>query len=509
MAEVLGRLLDRLERGGNRLPEPATLFLAGTLGVMLLSHLAVVLGWSVEKLVRRDGVLVPETVTPVSLLDGDGLWWALSGLVNNFVTFPPLGLVLVGLLGIGLAERSGLLPVLLRRLMDAAPGALLVPATVFAGVMSSLALDAGYLVLPPLAAGLFLAAGRSPLAGIAAATAGVTSGFSANLLITGLDPLLAGFTTAGARVLDADYQVAVTANWWFMIASTLMLTLVGTLVTRRLVEPHLAPRPGDAAPGPPPAGDRAAEDRGLRVAGAVFLILTLLVLVAVLVPGAPLNGTGERFPRWMEAVVPLLALGFLGVGLAYGAGAGTIRRDRDAVAMMSDTMRAMGPYLVLAFFAAQFIAFFSHSRLGEMLAVSGGQWLAGLNLPAAPLMLAFLVVVMLANLIMGSASAKYAFFAPVFVPMFMQAGISPELTQAAYRVGDSVTNGITPFNPYLIIILAFLRQYRPEAGLGTLLALMLPYALAFAGTWALLLLLWVTAGWDLGPGGGLVYPAAG
>lgn len=500
-----GLWLDRLERAGNRLPDPATLFLAGTLMVMVLSQLAVWLGWSVEKTVRRGDVLVHETVTPVGLLDSDGLWWAISGLVDNFVRFPPLGLVMVGLLGIGVAERSGLLPALLRRAIGAAPAPLLVPATVFVGILSSIALDAGYIVLPPLAAGLFLAAGRSPLAGIAAATAGVTTGFSANLLITGLDPLLAGFTTAGAQVLDADYQVAITANWWFMIASTLVLTAAGTWVTHRLVEPRLA---GVAIAHVETVGapDRATEDRGLRAAGVVLLLVLVLILALVLIPGAPLHGSGERFPRWMEALVPLLLLIFLSIGLAYGIAARTIRSDRDAVAMMNETLRGLAPYLVLAFFAAQFIAFFSHSRLGEMLAVAGGDWLAGLGVAPAALMIAFVALVMLANLIIGSASAKYALFAPVFVPMFMQAGISPELTQAAYRVGDSVTNGITPFNPYLIVILAFLRRYRPDAGLGTLLALLLPYTLVFALVWGLLLWLWVSAGWELGPGGGLSYP---
>jgi aminobenzoyl-glutamate transport protein len=385
---------------------------------------------------------------------------------------------------------------------------------VLVGILSSLALDAGYVVLPPLAGALFLAAGRSPLAGIAAVTAGVTCGFSANLFITGLDPLLAGLSTAGAALLDPDYRVAISANWWFMIASTLVLTLAGTLVTLRVVEPRLASGRVTAAQPPtqPPSGpsetpDAAElEDRGLRWAGLTCLVLLVLILAAVLIPGAPLAGAGEHFPRWMEVLVPLLLVIFLGTGLAYGLGAGSIRNDRDAVDMMGETMRTMGPYLVLAFFAAQFIACFAHSRLGEMLAISGGSWLAGLHLPTTGLVLGFVALVMIGNLIMGSASAKYALFAPVFVPMFMQVGISPELTQAAYRVGDSVTNGITPFNPYLVIILAFLRRYQPQAGLGTLLALMLPYALVFAGLWSLLLGLWVIADWPMGPGGPLHYP---
>jgi len=506
---VSGGWLNRVERVGNRLPDPSTLFALGTLVVMLLSQLAVWLGWSVTWTLERDGALVAEPIRPVSLLDADGIWWLLSNLVKNFVEFPPLGLVLVGLLGIGVAERSGLLPVLLRRLLAAAPGPLLVPMTVFVGVLSSLALDAGYVVLPPLAGALFLAAGRSPLVGIAAVTAGVTCGFSANLFLTGLDPLLAGLSTAAAHLLDPRYEVAISANWWFMIVSTLLLTATGAFVTWRFVEPRL-PRPTAAEmtgrERPRESVQEAHdEDRGLRLAAWTLVVLLVLLFAAVLVPGAPLAGEGERFPRWMEALVPILLIVFLGTGLAYGIGAGSIRRDRDAVEMMGETMRAMGPYLVLAFFAAQFIACFGHSRLGEMLAVVGGGWLAELALPPASLMLAFIAVVMAGNLIIGSASAKYAFFAPVFVPMFMQAGIAPELTQAAYRVGDSVTNGITPFNPYLVIILAFIRRYRPDAGLGTLLALMLPYTLVFAPVWAALLGLWVVAGWPLGPGGGLSY----
>ncbi len=498
--------LDRLERAGNRLPDPATLFLIGTLLIILLSQLAVSAGWSVDKVVEQNGTPVIQTVAAVSLLDSNGLWWVVSHLVENFVSFPPLGLVLVALIGIGVAEHAGLLPTLLRRLMESISDRLLVPMTIFVGINSSIALDAGYVVLPPLAGALFAAAGRSPLVGIGAATAGVTAGFSANLLITGLDPLLAGLSTRGAHLIDPDYQVAVTANWWFMIASTLLLTAAGTAATRWLVEPRqMVPAATPKAESSTDEGDRAAEDRGLRFAGWVTLGLLTGILALVWLPGAPLHGTGNRFPRWIEAMVPLLLIGFLSVGLAYGIGAGTIRNDRDAVRMMSDTMKGMGPYIVLVFFAAQFIALFGHSRLGEMLAIAGGRWLAASDLSAVSLMLSFVLIVMLGNLIMGSASAKYAFFAPVFVPMFMQAGISPELTQAAYRVGDSVTNGITPFNPYLVIILAFVRRYLPEAGLGTLLALMVPYALVFALVWSLLLGTWVVFGWELGPGGALRY----
>jgi aminobenzoyl-glutamate transport protein len=498
--------LQRLEGFGNRLPEPTSLFVLGTFAIMLLSQLAVAFQWSVLRPAGGGSEAAAERIFAVSLLDSEGIWWLLSNLVSNFIEFPPLGLVLVGLLGIGVAERSGLLPVLLSRLLRLTPARFLDPMTVFIGILSSVALDAGYVVLPPLAAVLYAAAGRSPLTGIGVVTAGVTAGFSANLFLTGLDPLLAGLSTAGAQILDPDYQVAITANWWFMIASTLVLTLTGWAVARFVLAPHWDAR--DDLPAAVDHDQRAGveEARGLRWAGVAFVVLLLLTLAMVLVPGWPLHGSGSRFPRWMEAMVPLILLTFLLPGVAYGVGAGSIRNDRDLVGMMAETLRSMGPYIVLVFFAAQFIAVFGHSRLGEMLAIAGGRWLAQAGLSATALALAFVLVVMTINLLMGSASAKYALLAPVFVPMFMQAGISPELTQAAYRVGDSVTNGITPFNPYLVIILSLVQRYAPGAGLGTLLSMMLPFALAFALTWSLLLGLWVAVGAELGPAGGLVYP---
>lgn len=494
-----GTWLDALERLGNRLPEPATLFLACALAVMLLSWLAAGLGWSLT----RPGSA--EAVAARSLLDAEGLWWALSNLVENFIRFPPLGIVLVGMLGIGLAERSGLIDALLRRILLAVRGPWLTPATVFLGVMSSLGLDAGYVVLPPIAAALYLAAGRPPLAGIAAVFAGISAGFSANLFITAVDPLLAGFTEAGARLVDPGFRIAVTANWYFMAVSTVLLTLAGWAVTALWVEPRLeAPR--RRAPATVPGTVNAAEARGLRAAGLAFGAVLALILALVWIPGAPLHGLGERFPRWIEVTVPLLMLAFLVPGLAYGIAAGSIRSDRDAARMLGETMAGLGPYIVLAFCAAQFIKFFEYSRLGEMLSIAGGQWLVGLALDPRWLVLAFVLVVALGNLVLGSASAKYALFAPVFVPMLMQVGVSPELTQLAYRIGDSATNVITPLNPYMVIIVALVQRYAPGSGLGTVVALMLPYSLAFLLLWSLVLGLWMGAGWQPGPGGALVWP---
>ena len=459
-------------------------------------------------------VRIQQDVTATGLLTRDGLNWAISNMVKNFVNFPPLGVVLVGMLGIGVAEKTGAIGTSLKAMMLITPQRLLTPSMVLVGVLSSMALDAGYVILPPVAAALYKAVGRSPLVGLAAVFSGVSAGFSANLLPTGLDPLLAGFTESGAQVLDPSYRVAATCNWWFMIASTLMLTLVGWAVTAFLVEPRYAGKPAnEGGPSVSTSGDAETkltgdERRGLYSSTLAFLITFSMIMAMILVPGAPLYGKGIRFDRWVEAIVPILFLVFLVPGITYGVTIGKLRSDRQTAKMMGETMADMGPYIVLAFFAAQFIEYFKFSRLGEMLAIVGGQTLAAANLPTGALLVAFIFVVMVANLFIGSASAKYAFLAPVFIPMFMAEGvdISPELTQAAYRVGDSVSNVIAPLNPYIIIVLVFMQRYVPKAGIGTLVSLMLPYSIVFFVVWSLMLVIWVQAGFDLGPGGPLTYP---
>ena len=545
--EASGGLLDAIERIGNRLPDPTTLFALGALVVLVLSQVVASLDWTVEKTVTREvrqtlvdpsgaPVLDPDSGEPrtqiardpatgqpllervrvpvraVGMLDADGLYWTLRNLVTNFTAFPPLGVVLVGMLGIGLAERSGFIGALLKAVLLAVPPAWLTPTIFFVGVMSSMGLDAGYVVLPPLAAALYHAVGRSPLVGLAAVFAGVSAGFSANLFLTSLDPLLAEFSTASAKLVDPDYAVAATANWWFMIASTVLLTAAGWAVTAWWVEPRFAAKaPED---GGPPARDSGAADshrlgaeerRGLIVATATGVLAVAIFAAAIWIPGAPLHGDDGVFPRWVRVIVPLLFLGFALPGLAYGFSTRSLKSDKDVARMLGETMAGMGPYIVLAFFAAQFIAWFEHSGLGEMLAISGGELLARAGLPDALLVVGLIGVVMVGNLFIGSMSAKYAFFAPVFVPMLMQVGISPELTQVAYRVGDSVTNVITPLNPYVVILLVFMQRYVPRAGIGTLVSLMLPYTIVFAVLWTLLLVAWVSFGFELGPAGPLTY----
>ncbi len=499
-------VLDWIERNGNRLPDPATLFLLGTIVIIALSGLIHWLDWSVSKpLLKQSLEQAPEIIQARNLLSSDGIWWLLSNLVTNFIHFPPLGIVLVGMLGIGLAEKSGFIPALLTAVTQYIRPRYLSPAMVFLGIMSSLGLDAGYVVLPPLAALLYQSMGRSPLAGIAAVFAGVSAGFSANLFITGIDPLMAGLTQSAAQFLDPDYQVAVSANWWFMIVSTVLLTLAGWAVSAIWVEPRLSAMDPSSS-NAPVVLQTTADVPALRHALIALCFSLLIYLLMIYLPGAPLAGQGKHFARWVETIVPVMLVLFFIPGLVFGISSGRIRNDRDIARMLGETLSALGPYIVLAFFAAQFIALFNYSHLGEMLAISGGEWLASLQIPHIMLIEMFILVVMLGNLMIGSASAKYAFFAPVFIPMFMQVGISPELTQAAYRVGDSVTNVITPLNPYMVIILAQVQLYARKAGLGTIVSLMLPYSLVFGIVWSLLILFWIMSGLALGPGGELHYP---
>jgi len=512
-------LLDRIERLGNALPDPMTLFLLGTVAVFVAS--AIVAGAGGHSVLRDAAGAVTKEASAVNLLTADGFRWLSTNLVDIFVGFAPLGLVLSAAIGISLAEKSGFITAALKSILVVVPRGLLTPATFFAGVMSSMAIDAGYIVLPPLAAAIYKAIGRSPLVGLAAVFAGVASGFNANLFVTGLDPLLSGVSEESARILDPEYAVNPACNWYFGVASTVLISLVGWLVSARLVEPRLARKaPEEGGPGgAAEAMDLALEPkevRGLAWAAASIAVTLLAVLACWYFPWGFLydapgslkqDGGTQDFQTWVQAIVPLLIVFFAVPGLAYGLATGSIRSDRDVVKMMSEYMAVLGNYVVLAFFAAIFVDAFAHSNLGLMLAIEGGHFPQRFELPSSALMLAFIVVISFINLFVGSMSAKWAMLATVFVPMFMTLGISPELVQVSYRIGDSCTNSITPLNPYLVIVLVFLQQHVKHAGLGTLIALMLPYCLVFAVAWSILLVVWIQLGLPLGPDGPLTYLA--
>jgi aminobenzoyl-glutamate transport protein len=484
------RWLNAIERLGNRLPHPTMLFVWLCVLLPLLSALLAVL--DVEAVhPGRD-----ETVAVRSLLSADGLRYMLTDLVENFTGFAPLGVVLVAMLGIGIAERSGLIAAALTGLVRAAPDTLLVAVVALAGVLSSLTLDAGYVVLVPLAGLLFQLSGRPPLLGIAVAFAAVSGGFSANLVLGPVDALLAGITTEAARLVEPDSRITAAANYWFIIVSTLLVVLVVTLVARRMQ--HRLPL-GNAAV---ETAEESASRPGLRVAGLVLLIYGALLLWATLPEDAllrhPETGGLLRSP-FMDGIVVLVALGAGLAGIAYGRVSGQFRDSGDVIEAMETTMAAMAGYLVLMFFAAQFVAWFDWSGMGLVLAVHGAEWLGDLELPSPVLLVVFVLLGASINLLIGSASAKWSVLAPVFIPMFMVLGIDPAATQAAYRVGDSSTNIITPLMPYFALVLGFARRYQPDAGVGTLIALMLPFSLWLLLAWSVLLGVWLALGWPFGP----------
>ncbi len=475
-------------------------------------------GWAVFEKVPVDTDDDPETPPELvsngrvmfarSLLTSEGIYWLLASMEANFLGFAPLGVVLLGMLGIGPMERVGLISALLRAALSRVPGMLLTPAMIFLGIMSSLGSDAGYVVLPPLAALAYLAVGRSPLAGIAAVFAGVAAGFNANLLITSLEPLMSNLSQGAAQTIDADRAVAATAAWYFMAVSTIVLTFVGWATTAVFVEKRLAAKsPEDGGPDPEHASTlgghgklKPDEFKGLLWAGLTFAIGLAFTAMLVFWKGSPLYGTDGPFPRWVAVIVPLMFVLTILPACVYGAVVGNIKSTKDAAKTMVESMAGMAPIIVLAFFAGQFVAAFDESGLGRMLAFSGGEWLFNQQFGAGALLIAFIVVTMVFNLFVGSMSAKYALFAPIFVPMFMLIGIRPEMTQTAYRIGDSTTNIITPLNPYMVIILMYVQKYAPKAGIGTLIAMMLPYTIAFTLVWMVMIVIWNATGLPLGVG---------
>ncbi len=501
---ALGIFLDVIERVGNRLPDQASIFvLLGAL-TLLASWLAASFGWSVMHPIRQ------ESVAAFNLLGRDGLQWVFASVVTNFTGFAPLGTVLVAMIGVGVAEKTGLFAALLKLTVTSVPRWLVPPTVIFAGINANIASDAGIVILPPLAALLYVAIGRHPLAGIADAFAGVSAGFSANLLLGTIDPLLAGITQDAARYFHPGYEVYASCNYYFMAASVGLLTLLGWFVSARIVQPRLGAWTGRAdADGSDTSGLgqlAPGERRGLLAAGIALLATVVVGLLLVIPENGILRDARDQSLRpFFSALVGLIMLLFLVPGIAYGVVAGAIRSDRDVARLISESMAGMSGYIVLAFFAGQFIAWFGKSNLGFIIAIEGAAFLKAIHLTGLPLMLGFVVVSATINLLMSSASAKWLILAPVFVPMLMALGKSPELTQALFRVGDSCTNVITPLSPYLPILLAVCRRYVPSTGLGTLIAAMMPYSIVFLVGWSAFLAVWYALEIPLGAGAPLFY----
>lgn len=497
------RSLDGIERAGNKLPHPVTLFAIFSVLILVLSAIFSTLGVSVE-----DPMNPGETLTVKNLLNSEGILYLFESMVTNFTGFAPLGTVLVTMLGIGLAERSGLISAALRGLVMSVPKQLLTAALVFGGVMSSMAADAGYVVLTPLGAVLFAGMGRHPLAGLAAAFAGVSGGFSANLLLTSLDPLLGGLTQDAAAIINPAYAESMNyaMNYYFMIASVFMLTIVGTIVTEKIVEPRLGAYKGNVTEEVNKLS--SLEKKGLWGALASIIVVSIGIALLVVPSWGPLRAGAEDIVSapFFQVLVPVILILFIVPGFVYGVITKEIRNDKDVANQLSETMETMGSYIVLAFVAAQFVAYFTTSNLGLVLAVNGAEFLDSTGFTGYPLIIAFLLITGFINLFIGSASAKWAIMAPVFVPIMMNLGYSPELTQVVYRIADSSTNIISPLMPYFAIVIAFAQKYDKKVGIGTLIATMLPYSIAFFVIWTIMLFVWMALGIDLGPGSGIYMP---
>lgn len=493
---IATRFLDAVERVGSKLPDPITLFILAAVLVVVASWLASAAGVTVVD--PGTGA----TISVENLTSKPYIQRMFTDAVKNFTEFPPLGLVLVTMIGIAIAERGGFITALLRRTVFVVPKSLLTAALVFTGVQSSLVADAGYVVLIPLGAVIFAAVGRHPLAGLSATFAGVSGGFSANLSITSLDPLLVGISQTAAELITPGYEITMTSNWWFMIASTMFLTVIITVVCERIVEPRLGAWKPDGS------GSRdvltqqlsATEQRGLRWASITF-VLGLGVLALLTIPDqAVLRDSQGSLKPLEQSIVVILMLLFLVSGIVYAVVTRAAKTDKELATMAGDGMATMGGYIVLSFVMAQFIFYFKWSNLGIIIAVNGANLLKSLSLEGPFLLTAFVLVAAAINLLVASASAKWAIMAPVFIPMFMLMGISPEATQLAYRIGDSSTNMIAPLLGYVPLIIVAMQRYKKDAGFGTLVSLMLPYSVTIIVLWTLMLLVWVWLGVDIGPG---------
>lgn len=510
------RFLRGVEWLGNLLPHPVILFVWMSVILLVASAILSMMGVSVvdprpegAKGRSEDGMIYV-----VNLLNGDGLAKIVENLVSNFTGYIPFGTALVALLGVGIAERSGMISAALRGLVMNAPPKMVTFVVVFTGIMSNTASELGYVVLIPLAAMIFHSLGRHPLAGLAAAFAGVSGGYSANLILGTVDPVLSGISQEAARIIDPEYVVGAEANWYFMAVSTFLVSGIGYFVTEKIVEPSLGKYNPDDADDPSVLDTKverltALEKKGLLWSGVSMLIFCLL-LAWTIVPADgilrhPTTGLVAGSP-FLHGIVVFIFVFFAIPGIVYGKITNTIKTNDDVVNAMSAAMSSLGMLIVLVFFAAQFTTFFNWSNIGSVMAVSGANLLNDIGLTGPLLLVSFILICAFVNLMLGSASAQWAISAPIFVPMLMLTGYAPEMIQAAYRIGDSSTNIITPMMGYFGLIMAVAIRYKKDTGVGTLMSLMIPYSLLFLVGWTVLFCIWVfVLGLPVGPGAATYY----
>ncbi|NNF52629.1 MAG: AbgT family transporter [Gammaproteobacteria bacterium] len=498
--------LGAVERIGNKLPDPAMLFVGLLFIVWVLSWLLSYVSFDLIDPRTSESLVVKNLLAPSAITE------FLSVMVTNFSHFHPVGVVLVAMLGIGVAEHTGFINAAIRSLLNVTPKSLLTPMVILVGIVSHSAVDAGYVLVIPLGGVIFYAAGRHPLAGIACAFAGVSGGFSANFVPSSLDPLLQGLTQEGARILDAGIELNTLNNYFFTTASSLLIVSLGWYITDKIVEPRLAGTAvdGDAADLPEMHDLADNERKGLRWS-LVAMVIGLIILFVTAFPA----GSAWRSPAgnitafdapMMRSIVALIFLLFLVPGVVFGIVSGSMKSSRDMIEGMTHAMHSMAYYLVIMFFIAQFVYAFGQSNLGVLLALEGAAFLRWLAMPAAVTIVGIVLLTAVVNIFVGSASGKWGLLAPIFVPMLMSLGISPDLTQAAYRVGDSSTNIITPLMPYFPLVVVYCQRYVKSTGIGTLTAMMLPYSIWFLVAWTAFLLLYFWIGLPLGFQSSYTYP---
>ncbi len=495
---VVDKMLDLVERAGNKLPDPAILFLSLMLLIWVLSAIFSTMSFSEIDPTSGNAIQIN------NLLTGSALASFLSNMVTTFTGFAPLGIVLVAMLGVGVAEHSGFINAGLKSMLQVTPKALLTPMLILVAIISHTATDAGYVLVIPLGGVIFYAAGRHPIAGIAAAFAGVSGGFSANFIPSGIDPLLQGFTQSAARILDPNIQVNPLNNWYFTSASTILIVLIGWYITDKIVEPRLKKIPVEVEEGEEThmGALTKIEKKAFYLACAV-MILSLIGLFFWAAPAdsalRDVDGEITSFSApLMRSIVPLIFIIFLIPGVVYGLASKTYTSSKEIIESMTKSMHGMSYYIVMAFFCALFIDAFAKSNLGALLALKGASALQSLNMPGQITIVGIIILTAFVNIFIGSASAKWALIAPVMVPMLMQLGISPDLTQASYRIGDSTSNIITPLMPYFPLVVVYCQKYVKGTGIGTLVSTMIPYSIAFFVLWTIFLLIYWTIGIPLG-----------
>ncbi|AWB66249.1 aminobenzoyl-glutamate transporter [Saccharobesus litoralis] len=485
---LLVNSLVKLERLANKLPHPVLLFIYLILVVLVFSALGSYLNWQALHPITKQ----PLVVTNLLSVEGLNLFW--SKMVTNFTGFAPVGSVMIALLGLGIAEKSGLIDAVLSRMVLKAKNNALTLMVVLAGILSNVAVDSGYVILIPLAGVLFHTAGRHPVIGIVACFAGVSAGFSANFLIGPFDAIMAGITQNAAQLINPQIEINAGANYWFMAASTLIIAQVITFIVNRLIEPVITQHSYQV----PSENINTVSSTQVKSNASLYTLATLALIVSLTLIGLlPENGVlrnpetqGILDSVFMKGIVVYIALVSACLGCVYGYKKGRFNSFSDVVRAMEESFASLSGYLVLMFFAAQFVALFSWSGIGQVLAIQGAELLHALDINRLALLIGFMIMVMLLNLFIGSASAKWALIAPTFVPMFMLLDIDPAKTQAAYRIADSSTNVITPLMPYLAVVLAFVQRYIPNAGLGTLIAWMFPISISIAFIWTILFAVW-------------------